>query len=228
LLYYLVHYSLIQNQGEIMFGKNLAKAAVACAVLFAIQGAASASTIPCTGSGYDISNKVSGSSDCRILAPLDGKVNDNNLATVNTGDFFSITNWKSDGKYDDLDKTPTDDSNLFNFTGDALTGTYSYVGGLPQPSDVMFVLKSGDGTNLVAYLLAHPYGTGTYSSPFTKPPFPLEEGGASILHGISHISVYYRDGDGSGDEGGGKVPEPATLALFGLGLLGMSKLRRKS
>jgi hypothetical protein len=209
-----------------MFGKNLAKATVACAILFAIQGAASASTIPCTGSGYDISNKVSGSSACAILSPLNGNVNDNNLATINSGGFFGISDWKLDGKYDNLDTTPTDDSNLFNFTGGVQTGTYSYVGGTPQPSDVMFIFKDGDGTNLVGYLLAHPYGDGTYSSPFTNPPFPLE--GNSRIHDISHITVYYRDGDGSGDEGGGKVPEPATLALFGLGLLGMSKLRRKS
>jgi hypothetical protein len=209
-----------------MFAKNLAKATVACAVLFAVQGAASASTILCTGSGYDISNKVSGSSDCAILSPLDGKVNDK-LSDINTGDFFSITNWKSDGKYDNLNtSSPTDTSSLFDFTGGVQTGEYTYVGPTSQPSEVMFVFKDGDGTNLVAYLLAHPYGHGTYSSPFTKPPFPLE--GDSILHDISHISVYYVPGDGSGDTTGGHVPEPATLALMGLGLLGMSKLRRKS
>jgi hypothetical protein len=208
-----------------MFGKNLAKATATCAILFAVQGIASASTISCTGTGYDISNKVSGSSDCAILSPLDGNQNDN-LALINSTAFFGINDWKLDGKYDDLATTPTDTSALFNFTGGVQTGTYSYAGGLPQPGDVMFVIKDGDGTNLVAYLLAHPYGNGTYSSPFTKPPFPLE--GESKLHDISHITVYYRDGDGSGGETGGKVPEPATLALFGLGLLGMTKLRRKS
>jgi len=209
-----------------MFGKNLAKATVACAVLFAVQGAASASTISCTGTGYDISNKVSGSSNCAILSPLDGNKNDNPLTFVNAQNFFGISNWKSDGKYDNLGTTPVDTSSLFNFTGDAQTGNYNYVGPTSQPSDVMFIIKDGDGTNLVAYLLAHPYGNGTYSSPFTKPPFPLD--GESLVHNISHISVYYVPGDGSGDTTGGHVPEPATLALMGLGLLGMSKLRRKS
>ncbi|PQO98346.1 PEP-CTERM sorting domain-containing protein [Massilia phosphatilytica] len=208
-----------------MFRKNLAKATVACAVLFAVQGAASAATVSCTGSGYDISNKVSGTSNCAILAPLDGNQNDN-LALINSTGFFGTTNWLLDGKYDGLGGSTTDDSDLFNFTGGALTGTYSYVGGTPQPSQVMFVFKDGNDTNLVAYLLQSPYGSGTYSSPFTDPPFSLE--GNSVLHGISHITVYYRPGEGGGDEGGGKVPEPATLALMGLGLLGMSKLRRKS
>jgi hypothetical protein len=113
---------------------------------------------------------------------------------------------------------------LFNFTGGKTSGTYSYVGGSPVPSDVILVFKDGDGTNLVAYLLQSPYG-GTYSTPFTNPPFPTNNGATKD---ISHISVYYRPGEGGGDEGGGKVPEPATLALMGLGLLGMSKLRRKS
>lgn len=209
-----------------MFGKNLVKATVACAVLFAVQGAASAATISCTGSGYDISNKVSGSSDCAILSPLDGNQNDN-LALVNSTGFFGITNWLLDGKYDNLGGGATDTSSLFNFTGGVTSGTYTYVGGTPQPSDVMFVIKDGAGTNLVAYLLAQPYGTGTYSTPFTDPPFDLP--GRSTTHDISHISVYYREGDdGGGNPGGGNVPEPATLALVGLGLLGMSKLRRKS
>lgn len=208
-----------------MFCKNLTKATVTFAILIAAQGAASAATVSCTGALYDISAKVSGSSACAILDPLNGNQNDN-LSLINTTGFFGISNWLLDGKYDNLDTSATDTSNLFNFTGGVQTGTYTYAGGTPQPSDVMLVFKDGNDTNLVAYLLQSPYGSGTYASPFTDPPFTLE--GNSVLHDISHITVYYREDDGSGDEGGGKVPEPATLALVGLGLLGMTRLRRKS
>ena len=68
-----------------MFRKNLAQASAICAVLLAAQGAAYAATISCTGTSpaYDISDKVSNTSNCAILQPIDANQNDN-LAIVNS------------------------------------------------------------------------------------------------------------------------------------------------
>jgi hypothetical protein len=191
--------------------------------LFVVASASQAATISCTGADYDISTNVLGATDCLILSPLNGAVNDSvdppaSSYTVNTESFFGINTWAFDGRYEN----GIDSSTFFNFSGDGQSGGYGFTGA-DDSTQFMFVLKDGTGTNLVAYLLSTPVasGTNTYSTPFTNPPFPLT--GNSTSKDISHISVYYVSDSGGP---GNSVPEPGTIAILGLGLLGMGLISR--
>lgn len=193
--------------------------------LFALVASSQADTISCTGDGYDISTKVSGASDCLILSPVNGGVNDNTSPpassyTVNTESFFGQNTWQFDGKFDVTEQTNY--SNFFSFSGNGQSGGYGFIG-TDSSMQFMFVLKDGNGTNLVAYLLSTPVpsGTNTYSTPFTNPPFSFT--GDSTSKDISHISVYYLSDPGGPSTG---VPEPGTIAILGLGLLGMGFISR--
>ncbi|WP_194714304.1 PEP-CTERM sorting domain-containing protein [Noviherbaspirillum soli] len=193
--------------------------------LFAVVTSGQAATISCTGASYDISTKVDGASDCLILSPLDGAVNDSvsppaSSYTVNTESFFGKNIWQFDGRFDVTEQTNS--SNFFNFSGAGQSGGYGFIGA-DASIQFMFVMKDGANTNLVAYLLSTPVasGTNTYSTPFTAPPFSLS--GQSTSKDISHISVYYlSDPGGSGNQ----IPEPGTIAILGMGLLGMGLVSR--
>jgi hypothetical protein len=214
------------------------RALISGAVLSMAAAGSYAGTTTCTitgsGSGnYDISGKVTGSTDCLILTPLDGAVNDvtsNKPISdyiVNMENFFGFSSWAFDGKYDISSQQPTDGLGYFSFTGGGQAGTYTRLVTPSPDTQFMFVMKDGAGTNLVAYLLSPLASSGTYSSPFTNPPFAAPGATAIRAKDISHISVYFLTDPGGPGTG---VPEPGTIAMLGLGLLGIGLVsaRRKS
>lgn len=229
------------------------------ALLFGFSNAASAAATyaDCSVTGsYNIADNVSPTTGCTILEPLDANVNDGGNADVvndandpvNPNGFFGFEDWAFEGKAEE----GSNSSSLFNFTrtfdeADWTGGTFTKAGSwvVDDFANIMLVFKDGDDTNLVGYLLniadfLDPLaynGVGNYSSPFELPPFVATHGNAT-LKGISHITVYTREGDG-GDPRGDclpgdtrpecntpGVPEPNQLALLGIGLFSMGALRK--
>lgn len=188
-----------------------------------------ASFTTCTGTNYNIANRVSPTLNCTILNPLNANVNDSvnpppATYTVNVEQFFNINNWLFDGKYDNIGPVSgTDNSTLLNFTGNNQSGTFTRTGA-QSLSDLMLVFKDGGSTNLVGYLIdltTLGVGSGTYQSPFLEPPFDYPGNGP---RDVSHISVYYREGTRPPQQ----IPEPGSLALAGLALIGFAAVRRRA
>jgi hypothetical protein len=164
--------------------------------------------VPATCQSLGIQNNVSANAGCQI-----GSTNNDKIAPpqVNADQMFGHSDWifgeKSDGDQNidvGLEIFGTAMSGIW-FIDDSIWDIYS---------DVMIVLKGGAAQKpgqYVGYLLQEGQDWGTYLSPFMN---------GSRRTNISHISIYLRGGANA-------VAEPATLALLGLGLVGIAYLRRR-
>ena len=167
--------------------------------------------VPATCQSLGIQNNVSPNAGCQI-----GTTNNDAIAPpplrVNVDQMFGYTDWIFGEKA--FDSEQNIDTGLEVF-GTAQSGSWFIDDSIwDLYSDVMIVLKGGAASsppNYVGYLLMDGQDWGSYLSPFMN---------GERRKGISHISIYLRGG-------GNAVAEPATLALIGIGLVGIAYLRRR-
>lgn len=167
------------------------------ALLVGASAAAHATVISCPAG---IADNVSGTQACAYSDSASQDFLNTTPLTVNGEAFFSYDDWVFAGKIGE-------DAG-FGGQGSGSQGSWS----LPvlDAASVMLVFKSGNGTGLVAYLVAAGVLSGSWSSPFENPPFST----LKDTKQVSHVSVYVSDE-------GFNVPLPATWLLLALPLAGL-------
>jgi hypothetical protein len=143
-------------------------------------------------------------SSCQYVVPPDNS-NVASIQNINAEGFFGFTNWETNGQ---------DQLGGAGSTGQS--GTWSILNPDFANYDYLIAFKDGADTNLVAFLFNELYTNGVWSTPFINGIFS----GVNGAKDVSHLTIARRDP-------GTTIMEPATLALFGFGLLGLGAVRSR-
>ncbi|WP_162844292.1 PEP-CTERM sorting domain-containing protein [Photobacterium jeanii] len=189
-----------------------------------------ASSIAC---GAAIANKVTLNMGCEVGSQKNDKLNP--TLAVNDDSMFSITDWEFFGKIfesgtgdNSLDIDFVGNSYTFSATGSLQMGTWSMSSDIWDAFDDIMLVFKGGVANYTGYLIKDGEVSGNYMTPQLKDGKPQD---------ISHITFYGIRGTGVQCETEPCVPppppvdtpEPASIALFMLGVtgLGLASRRRK-